>query len=131
MKKVILVLLVVVLAVSALACGNNAIVGKWALADGDGGDYGAGIEFTKDGKLQMNLNFGDGEALGVSSAEWEEAMDALSMLAEIKYKVKNDSMIELEAGAFMGLGGTEKMEVEYSLNGDTLVFDGSTYKRVA
>jgi len=47
----------------------------------------------------------------------------------IEYKVKSDTEMEIIASAMFGLA-KETGIVEYSLDGDTLTFDGAVYKRV-
>lgn len=64
------------------------------------------------------------------SDEYADVMKGLGAIMSMKYKIKSDSVIEVTMSALMGLGGKETIEVSYSLNGDTLVFDGATYKRL-
>ena len=53
----------------------------------------------------------------------------MNALYTIKYKVKSDTEIEVTISAMLGLA-KESTTVEYSLDADTLVFDGATYIRV-
>ena len=56
-------------------------------------------------------------------------MKGLEMLMKIKYKIKSDTEMEITVSAMLGLA-KESTTVAYSLDGDTLVFDGATYTRV-
>ena len=60
----------------------------------------------------------------------QEAFEALDVLYTIKYKVLSDTKMQLTISVFGGLGGKETVEVEYMLKGDTLEFDGATYRRI-
>lgn len=142
MKKLFTAALVLMLALSLAACGGGgnkkAIVGTWQLVDvseAETTEYGLGIEFTKDGKLRYGLTEdvlqGLAEAGGseISDSEWEEAMQGLDMLMSIEYKVLSDTEIEITVSAMFGLA-KESTTITYELKGDTLFFDGATYKRV-
>ncbi|MBR3962366.1 MAG: hypothetical protein IKK14_02445, partial [Oscillospiraceae bacterium] len=59
----------------------------------------------------------------------EEDLAALDFLMKMEYKIKSDTEMEVTMKALMGLA-KEKVTVTYSLDGDTLVFDGVTYTRV-
>lgn len=135
MKKALVVLLVAVMILSITACGGTGasgkLVGRWELSDGDGGAYGYGLEFKKDGTMTYAIDseLFTGTETGMTDEEWDEAMDALSKIYTIKYKAKSDTSMDITVSALMGLG-KETTTVEYSLNGDTLIFDGSTYTRI-
>ena len=47
----------------------------------------------------------------------------------IDYKIKSDTEMEVTVSAFMGLA-KETTTVSYTLDGDSLTFDGATYTRV-
>ncbi len=91
-------------------------------------EFGLGIEFTEDGKLrygfskEMLESIENGESI-------DETIDGMEMLITIYYDVKSDTEIELTVSAMMGMA-KETQTVTYSLAGDTLVFDGTAYKRV-
>ncbi len=132
MKKVLAILLGAVMLISLAACGGGgnqkAIIGTWKVVDTETEtEYGLGIEFTKDGKLRYGLteDIFDGLANGENS---DELMAGLDILMTIEYKIKSDTEMELTAKALFGLA-KETDTVEYSLNGDTLIFDGATYTR--
>ena len=140
MKKLFATILILVLALSLVACGGGgnkkAIVGTWQLVDeSEATEYGLGIEFTKDGKLRYGLTEdvlqGLAEAGGgeLSDDEWDEAMEGLDMLMSIEYKVLSDTELEITVSAMFGLA-KESTTIAYELKGDTLTFDGATYKRV-
>ncbi len=132
MKKVLAILLSVVLLFALAACGGGvnkkAIVGTWKVVDTETEtEYGLGIEFTKDGKLRYGLT--EDVIEGLSDGEdADDVMAGLDMLMTIEYKIKSDTEMELTAKALFGLA-KETDTVEYSLDGDTLVFDGATYNR--
>lgn len=136
MKKLLTLTLILAMLFSLAACGNSnkkAIVGTWHIVDEETAtDYGIGIEFTKDGKLryglteEMFMTLSDGE---MSESEWEDAMEGLDMLMSIEYDVKSDTEMEVTVSAMFGLA-KESTTVPYSLDGDTLTFDGATYTRV-
>lgn len=135
MKKWLAVLLAVAMLFTLAACGGGAnkkaLVGTWQLVDTETEtEYGLGIEFTKDGKLRYGLT----EEVLQGLAEGEDPDDlmaGLDMLMSIEYKVKSDTEMEVTMKALLGLAKESTM-VEYSLSGDgdTLVFDGTTYSRV-
>ena len=134
MKKVFAVVVILAVCSMMLACGNGtgkAIVGIWKLVDTETEtEYGLGIEFTKDGKLRYGLTEEILKELsGADAKEAEDAMKGLEMLMSIEYKIKSDIEMEITVSALFGLA-KEKTTVEYSLQGDTLVFDGVTYTRV-
>lgn len=136
MKKILVLLLVIVISLSLTACGNSnqkALVGTWQIVDEETQtEYGLGLEFTKDGTLRYGLAEDMLAGLageGISSSELDDAMKGLDMLMSIEYKVKSDTEMEITASAMFGLT-KEKSTVEYSLDGDTLIFDGAEYKRV-
>ena len=93
-------------------------------------DYGLGIEFTKDGKLRYGLtedvlaSLSDGD-----SKDAKDAMAGLDMLMSIEYKIKSDTEMEVTVSAMFGLA-KESDIIPYSLDGDTLTFDGATYTRM-
>ena len=129
-KKILIILLAVLLVLSLGACGGGnkkAIVGSWKLTDGDGGEYGVALVFNKDGTMSYGFDIDWGE--GDEAEELEDAMEDLKGLLTIEYKVKSDTMMKITVKALMGLA-SESTEVEYQLDGDTLVFDGSTYQRL-
>ena len=136
MKKLLALTLVLALLLSLTACGSSNkkdIVGTWHIVDEDTAtEYGIGIEFTKDGKLRYGLteemfrNLADED---MSDSEWDDAMEGLDMLMSIEYDVKSDTEMEITVSAMFGLA-KEKTTIPYSLEGDTLTFDGATYTRV-
>ena len=128
MKRLLAILLAAVLLLSLTACGGNKkdIVGTWELVDKETQtEYGLGLEFTKDGKLHYGLTEDD-----LTTLTGDEDVDkALSYLMSIEYKIKSDTEMETTMKALFGLA-KEKTVIPYSLDGDTLVFDGNTYARV-
>ena len=132
MKKIFAMVLVLVMVFALASCGGSKneknIVGVWKLVDTETEtEYGLGIEFTKDGKLRYGLTEEVFEAIGGGDAE--DVMDGLDLLMSIEYEIKSDTEMEITMKALMGLA-KEKVTVTYSLDGDTLVFDGVTYTRV-
>ncbi len=132
MKKVLAILLGTVMLFSLAACGGGvnkkAIVGTWKVVDTETEtEYGLGIEFTKDGKLRYGLTEDVFESLA-DGQDADDVMAGLDMLMTIEYKIKSDTEMEITAKALFGIA-KETDTVEYSLNGDTLVFDGATYTR--
>jgi len=136
MKRFYALLLAVLIVLSLTACGSSNkkdIVGTWHIVDEDTAtEYGIGIEFTKDGKLRYGLteemfrNLADED---MSDSDWDDAMEGLDMLMSIEYDVKSDTEMEITVSAMFGLA-KEKTTIPYSLEGDTLTFDGATYTRV-
>jgi len=136
MKKLLALTLVLALFLSLPACGSSNkkdIVGTWHIVDEDTAtEYGIGIEFTKDGKLRYGLTEEMFRSLAdeeMSDSEWDDAMEGLDMLMSIEYDVKSDTEMEITVSAMFGLA-KEKTTIPYSLEGDTLTFDGATYTRV-
>ena len=121
---------------------NPSLIGTWELviedeASTDGGeseaalsdiDFGLGIEFTKDGKLRYGFDSESLESIA-GGTDVNDLLGGMEMLMTIYYEVKSDTELEMTISALMGMK-TETQTVEYSLNGDTLVFDGATYTRV-
>ena len=134
-KKLTALALVLMLLLAFTGCGGNkqALVGTWQLADTESdAEYGVGLEFKKDGTMTYGITadmlsqLGDAE---MTQSEWDDAMEGMGYLMKIEYKVKSDTEMEIKVSAMMGLA-SEKTTVPYSLSGDTLTFDGSTYTRV-
>ena len=134
--KLFLILTVIAMILGLCACGGNPnkknIVGVWHVVDEETEtDYGLGIEFTKDGKVRYGLTEDVFTALADGDKEdAEAAMKALDFLASMEYKVKSDTEMEITVKALMGLGGKETETVTYSLDGDSLTFDGTAFTRV-
>ena len=130
MKKLLAIVLAALMLLSLAACagtGNKqAIIGTWKLVDEETQtEYGLGLQFTKDGKLNYGLTEDD-----LTTLTGDEDVDkALSYLMSIEYKIKSDTEMEVTVSALFGLS-KESSTVAYSLDGDTLVFDGATYTRV-
>ena len=135
MKKLFASVLALALALSLVACGGGGnkknIVGTWHIVDEETEtEYGLGIEFTEDGKLRYGLTeeiltgLADGDA-----QDSQDAMEGLDMLMSIEYKIKSDTEMEVTVSAMFGLA-KESETISYSLDGDTLTFDGATYTRV-
>lgn len=135
MKKLFASVLALALALSLVACGGGGnkknIVGTWHIVDEETEtEYGLGIEFTEDGKLRYGLTeeiltgLADGDA-----QDAQDAMEGLDMLMSIEYKIKSDTEMEVTVSAMFGLA-KESETISYSLDGDTLTFDGATYTRV-
>ena len=137
MKKVLTLMLVLILALTLTACGGSSnkknIVGMWQIVDtSTATEYGFGLEFKKDGTMSYGLTedvFAGLAGEDVSAEDWEDAMKGLEMLMKIKYKIKSDTEMEITVSAMLGLA-KESTTVTYSLEGDTLIFDGATYSRV-
>ena len=91
-------------------------------------NFGMGIEFTEDGKLRYGFDLESLESIA-GGADMNDVLGGMEILMTIYYEVKSDTEITLAVSAFMGMK-KESQTVEYSLDGDTLVFDGATYTRV-
>ena len=91
-------------------------------------DFGMGIEFTEDGKLRYGFDSESLESIA-GGADMNDILGGMEMLMTIYYEVKSDTELTLTVSALMGMK-KESQTVEYSLDGDTLVFDGATYTRV-
>ena len=130
MKKLLAIVLAALMLLSLAACagtGNKqAIIGTWKLVDEETQtEYGLGLQFTKDGKLNYGLTEDD-----LTTLTGDEDVDkALSYLMSIEYKIKSDTEMEVTVSALFGLQ-KESTTVTYSLDGDTLEFDGAVYTRV-
>ncbi len=133
MKKIFVVLLCAVMLLSLASCGGSsnekAIVGTWKLLDTETEtEYGLGMEFTKDGKLRYGLTEDVFEQLA-DGEDVDDVMAGLDILMSIDYEIESDTEMKVTVSALFGLAKEATM-IEYSLNGDTLVFDGATYTRV-
>ena len=128
MKKLLAIFLAAMMLLSLSACGGGNkkdVVGTWHIVDETTQtEYGLGIQFEKDGTLRYGLTE---EMFGEDVTE--EDLAALDILMKMEYKIKSDTEMEVTMKALMGLA-KEKVTVTYSLDGDTLVFDGATYTRV-
>lgn len=128
MKKLLAIFLAAMMLLSLSACGGGNkkdIVGTWHIVDETTQtEYGLGIQFEKDGTLRYGLTE---EMFGEDVTE--EDLAALDILMKMEYKIKSDTEMEVTMKALLGLA-KEKVTVTYSLDGDTLVFDGVTYTRV-
>ena len=138
MKKILAIMLVLMLALTLTACGGSKnkknIVGTWQIVDtSTATEYGFGLEFKKDGTMRYGLTeelFTGLTGEDVSAEDWDEAMEGLEMLMKIKYKLKSDTEMEITVSSMLGLA-KESTTVAYSLDGNTLVFDGATFTRVS
>jgi len=139
-KKVLAAALALLLCLVFISgCGTagaakNALVGQWrAISDEDVTEmFGAGLEFKKDGKVAINLDFAGLAGVAgaeVNQKELDDALNALGGLVNLKYKVKNDHTLEIEISALFGLA-SEKHEMEFRIEGDRLYLDGAVYQRV-
>ena len=130
MKKLLAIVLAALMLLSLAACGGSstkkAIIGTWKLVDEETQtEYGLGIQFTKDGKIHYGLTAED-----LTTLTGDEDVDkALSYLMSIEYEIKSDTEMEVTVSAMFGLA-KESTVIAYSLDGDTLEFDGATYTRV-
>lgn len=135
MKKLLAFALALALVLSLAACGGGGnkknIVGTWQIVDEETAtEYGIGLEFTKDGKMRYGLT--EEILAGLTDGDAEDAKDALEgldMLMSIEYKIKSDTEMEVTVSALFGLA-KESETISYSLDGDTLTFDGTAYTRV-
>ena len=126
-RRMFALTLAVLLALSAAGCGGGnqkALVGTWEITDDAGSACGWGIRFDQDGTFFFAAGAEDNDE------ELEEAFAAMQVLYTIEYKVKSDTELELTQKLLGGLGGKETTSVAYSLQGDTLIFDGTAYTRV-
>ena len=130
MKKFLAILLCLGMILAFTACGGNKkdIVGVWKLVDTEAEtEYGLGIEFTKKGELRYGLTedviseIEEGEAI-------DDLLSGLEALMKIEYKIKSDTEMEITFSALFGLT-KEKHVIPYTLDGDTLTFDGAVYTR--
>ena len=132
MKKITAIFLVIVMLLCFSACGKSqnekAIIGVWELVDTElETEYGLGIEFEKDGTLRYGLT--EDVLAGLSDGKVsDDDLEGLDMLMKIEYDIKSDTEMEITIKAMLGLA-KESAVVTYSLNGDTLIFDGATYTR--
>lgn len=136
MKRIFVAMLCLLLALPlCTACGNasqRTLVGVWELTDGEDTGYGFGLKFNKDGTMYYGLSSTDMEGNGaMNDEEWKALFEGLGMLYTISYKAKSDTEMDITIKVRDGLGGKESTVVEYQLDGDTLMFDGATYRRVA
>lgn len=125
MKKVLVLVMALLMMFALAACGGgDTVVGTWEVADGEsGGTYGFGLQFNKDGTMFYAAGGEEGQDLA-------EAFEAMKALYKIKYEIIDDTSMELTQSAFLGLVKDDPIPVQYSLNGNTLIFDGATYYRV-
>lgn len=129
MKKLLALVLAALMLLTLTACGGgnkSAIVGTWKLVDEETNtEYGLGLQFTEDGKLHYGLTLDD-----LTTLTGDENVDeALGMLMSIEYEIISDTEMEITVSAMFGFA-KESTTVTYSLDGDTLTFDGATYTRV-
>ncbi|MDO4567421.1 MAG: hypothetical protein Q4B99_00525 [Clostridia bacterium] len=138
MKRALAIFLAVIVLATVAACSpaakNPAIVGKWQLVDPDAeaeAEYGFGLEFLSDGTLRFGLSEELLAALDedMTDAEVSEMMGGMDALFKMEYKILSTTEMEVTAKALMGLV-SESDTITYTLNGDTLEFDGAVYTRV-
>jgi len=131
-KRILLIVLAALLLLSATACGKKSLEGKWKLVGAEGSDYaemeafGAEIYFVFDNeKVTFEFDFSNSE-LSEEEQQYAESMLGMMTLIQITYEVKSDTELEMTTSAF---GQTETETVQYSLEGDTLTFEGATFER--
>ena len=132
MKRIITVVCVILVSLSLIGCSKSStkkmLIGKWELVSGEGENYGIALSFENNGAMYFGL---EGLVSDYkSSEEILEAMEQLTALVDIKYKLLSEREMEITVSAFLGLA-KEVSVVEYALSGDNLIFDGSVYKRIA
>lgn len=95
------------------------------------GDIGKVTVVDDIGQIHMAWEKGGSLALipGVDSFREIFTEPLELMLMSIEYDVKSDTEMEITVSAMFGLA-KEKTTIPYSLEGDTLTFDGATYTRV-
>lgn len=125
MRKMMLVCvcLVLVVALSAgCAPSVKGIAGTWVRINGDDSTYGYALRFSSDGRFWCTPDLHDAppRKLDAAFAQMNEYITAT-------YSIADADTILLSA---VVLFGTLDGEIDYALDGDVLIFDGGTYRRL-
>lgn len=131
-KRVMLIVLAVLLVLTIAACGQKGIEGRWKLVGGEGGEFSdfeeIGADFIielKGGTMKWEFDLSN-SGMTDEEKQYAEAMLGMFTMATMTYKVVSDTELEMTISM---MGETETDTVEYSLNGDTLIIEGTTFKR--
>jgi uncharacterized SAM-binding protein YcdF (DUF218 family) len=99
------------------------LIGDWTLVSEGGGRFGYMLRFEKSGAMYCM----PGLTGGVSVRSVDEEFGRMRRYYSIYYNVKTDRIIELRINVF---DNDITLEIDYSVDGDVLVFDGTAYRRI-
>lgn len=130
MKK----LIALVCAVSAMlllvtACSSGSIVGKWNLVEGDAGDYGKYLEFNDDGSMTYDYSALLCVDQELDPSEYDAAANMIKEFIMNVYVADPDKKIITISSASFLSDEPDVREIEYSISGNTLMFNGCKYER--
>lgn len=160
MKKLFSLSLAFVLVCAMFSGCDNAkrIIGKWELQTQEGAGSGITMTFQDDGTLSYGLDvgveidagaaqeaFGSGffkgimELISVRDDDIEKIdetigiiIDKLDSLLKIEYRIVDNKNMEITASMLFGvINHTSTVEYAIDVSGDTLTYDGRTYKRIS
>ncbi len=134
MRKLLLILLFLMTATGMAGCADNKenqknIVGIWQLSEEEPvSEYGVGIEFAEDGSLYYGLTANMIENLAAGQP-LEVVHSGVKSISTMEYKIKNENELDVVVHILHGIK-KQKETINYSLTGDTLIYDGLTYQRL-
>lgn len=125
MKKIaVLIVAIVFVAVLTGCSGRDAqIVGDWEIVLENAERFGRYLRFEKSGAMYCTPGIGKNDTVRNIEDEFKRMADYY----EISYSAKKNRVVELTITVF---GEKVTVAVEYAVDGDVLIFDGKTYRRL-
>ena len=126
MKRFIAAGIVMFIIMSLAGCtGSSAkLNGDWEIVSGSVERFGSYLRFNKDGSMYCTPGLKGGDVI----KSIEDEFNKMSKYYAIEYHARKNKKMELTIEV---LGAKVTTEVAYTLDGDVLIFDGRTYKRIA
>lgn len=124
MRKTIVLVIILVFVFAMSGCGNkNAnLVGDWAVVSQGTSRFGYMLRFERDGRMYCAPEMNSGTIRSI-----DEEFRRTSSYYSLNYKIKDSKTLELAVTIF---GVEIILKVDYKIDGDSLIFDGGTYRRL-
>ena len=105
-------------------CGskNANLVGDWAVVSRGTSRFGYALRFERDGRMYCVPENDSGAVRSI-----DEEFRRMCGYYSLNYKIKNSQTLELTVTVF---GAEATLKVDYQIDGDVLIFDGGTYRRL-
>ena len=126
MKRFISAVIVIIVMLSFAGCAGKSaqLAGDWEIVSGSVERFGRYMRFCRDGSMYCTPGLTGSDVI----RSIEDEFNQMSKYYAIEYRIRKNGTAEL---AIEVLGAMATTEVAYTLDGDVLIFDGRTYKRIA
>jgi len=126
MKRMTAIFLSLLLVLTLSGCAGRAkdLLGDWAIAYGEAGRFGYMIRFAKSGEFFCTPGYDSAIAIGNLDAAYKQTRRSM----QLEYELISDRRMRVQV---LVLGEKIKMTIAYTLEGDSLLFDGCNYRRVS